>query len=116
MSLPEQQPIERRQRHRYNVGVPVRVLIEGIADPIAADLSDVSASGCLLRSEEVSFLADPGERLAFGFVTQSRDVALVRGRVVRRAPGHGLAVIIEQANGAFDELLGRLAGDDFVAA
>jgi hypothetical protein len=112
----QEQPLERRRRHRYAVSVPVRVLIEGITDPIAADLSDVSATGCLLRSEEVSFLADPGERLAFGFVTEARGVALVRGRVVRRAPGQGLAVSIEQANGAFDELLGRLAGGSFAAA
>jgi hypothetical protein len=114
-ALPEF-PTERRRRHRYTVGMPVRVFIEGLADAIAADLADVSATGCLLRSEEVSFLADPGERLAFGFVTAKRDVALVRGRVVRRAPGDGLAVVIEQANGPFDELLGQLAGSERVAA
>jgi hypothetical protein len=114
--VPPAVPSERRRRHRYTVGMPVRVFIEGITDAILAELSDVSATGCLLRSEEVSFLADPGETLAFGFVTPSRDVGLVRGRVVRRAPGHGLAVVIERANGAFDELLGRLAGNERAAA
>ena len=38
-----------------------------------------------------------------------REVGLVRGRVVRQAPGEGLAVSIEQANAPFDELLGTLA-------
>jgi hypothetical protein len=36
-------------------------------------------------------------------------VGLVRGKVVRRIPGEGLAVAIEQANEPFDELLGTLA-------
>ena len=96
--LPSASSLDRRSRHRYPVALPVRVFIE---------------TSSLRRRQPV---ADTGERLAFGFVTAARDVGLVRGHVVRRAPGHGLAVIIDSANGAFDELLGRLAVSDRAAA
>lgn len=89
--------------------MPVRVQLGGMAEPLLAELSNASASGCFLRSPEASFLTSAGERLAFGFVTASREVGLVSGRVVRRIPGEGLAMTIEQANGAFDELLGAFA-------
>jgi hypothetical protein len=100
---------ERRRRQRYFVGLPVRVQIDGIAHATLAELTDVSATGCFLRHQEISFLIDLGDRVAFGFVLPSRGVGLVRGRVVRRTPGEGLAVAIEQANEPFDELLGTLA-------
>jgi hypothetical protein len=100
---------ERRRRSRYFVGLPVRVQVDGLGHATLAELTDVSATGCFLRNPEMSFAADLGDRLAFGFVLPSRGVGLVRGRVVRRAPGEGLAVAIEQANEPFDELLGTLA-------
>jgi hypothetical protein len=100
---------ERRRRIRYFVGLPVRVQVDGIAHATLAELTDVSATGCFLRHQEMSFLIEPGDRIAFGFVLPSRGVGLVRGKVVRRIPGDGLAVAIEQANEPFDELLGTLA-------
>jgi hypothetical protein len=100
---------DRRRRIRYAVGLPVRVQVDGIATASLAELLDVSATGCFLRNQEMSFLIALGDRVAFGFVLPSRGVGLVRGRVVRRIPGEGLAVAIEQANEPFDELLGSLA-------
>ena len=100
---------ERRRRIRYFVGLPVRVQVDGIDHATLAELTDVSATGCFLRHQEMSFLIALGDRVAFGFVLPSRGVGLVRGRVVRRTPGEGLAVAIEQANEPFDELLGTLA-------
>jgi hypothetical protein len=100
---------ERRRRSRYYVGLPVRVQLDGAAQATLAELTDVSATGCFLRSQEMSFLTSLGDKLAFGFVLPSRGVGLVRGRVVRRIPGEGLALAIEQANEPFDELLGTLA-------
>jgi hypothetical protein len=105
-------PSDRRRRARYTIGLPVRVHLDGIPGASEAELQDISATGCFLRSEEVSFLGAEGERLAFGFVTASRQVGLVRGRVVRRTPGQGLGVVIEQANQPFDELLGTLAATE----
>lgn len=102
-------PQDRRGRRRYTVAMMVRVHIDGIPEATLAELADVSATGCFLRSPEMSFLGGPGRRLAFGFVLPSRAVGLVRGRVVRQTPGEGLAVAIEQANAPFDELLGSLA-------
>jgi hypothetical protein len=100
---------DRRRRIRYAVGLPVRVQVDGIPNASLAELTDVSATGCFLRNQEMSFLIALGDRVAFGFVLPSRGVGLVRGRVVRRTPGEGLAVAIEQANEPFDELLGTLA-------
>jgi PilZ domain len=100
---------ERRRRSRYFVGLPVRVHIDGMDQATLAELTDVSATGCYLSNQEISFLIALGDRVAFGFVLPSRRVGLVRGRVVRRTPGQGLAVAIEQANEPFDELLGTLA-------
>ncbi len=100
---------ERRRRSRYFVGLPVRVQVDGAERATLAELTDVSATGCFLRDQEMSFVATIGDRLAFGFVLPSRGVGLVRGRVVRAAPGEGVAVAIEQANEPFDELLGTLA-------
>jgi hypothetical protein len=100
---------DRRTRARYPIGVPVRVQVDGMDRSVLAELADVSATGCFLRGAEIAVATTLGDRLAFGFVTQSLGVGLVRGRVVRRSPGDGLGVVIEQANSFFDELLGSLA-------
>lgn len=100
---------DRRSRARYPIGLPVRVQVDGMDRSVLAELTDVSASGCFLRGREIAAFAGPGDRLAFGFVLPSLEVGLVRGRVVRRTPGDGLGVAIEQANSPFDELLGTLA-------
>src|SRR5207247_4972326 len=100
---------DRRRRARYSIGLPVRVHVDGMDRSVLAELSDVSATGCFLRGAEVATATGPGDRLAFGFVLPSLEVGLVRGRVVRRTPGDGLGVVIEQANSPFDELLGTLA-------
>ena len=106
-------PPDRRRRRRYTTRLPARVRIHGISDPLDAELADLSAVGCYLRGAEVSFVAAPGDELAFGCVTETGEsVALVRGRVVRRAPGEGLGVLIEQANEVLDRLLGALAALD----
>jgi hypothetical protein len=100
---------DRRSRARYPIGLPVRVHIDGMDRSVLAELSDVSATGCFLRGPELAQATGPGDRIAFGFVLPSLEVGLVRGRVVRRTPGDGLGVAIEQANSPFDELLGSLA-------
>jgi hypothetical protein len=100
---------DRRTRSRYTIGLPVRVHVDGVDRSILAELSDVSATGCFLRGSEIALATAPGDRIAFGFVLPSLEVGLVRGRVVRRTPGDGLGVVIEQANSPFDELLGNLA-------
>jgi PilZ domain len=101
---------DRRSRARYPIGLPVRVHVDGMERSLLAELADVSATGCFLRGADIADVTDLGDRLAFGFVTQTLGVGLVRGRVVRRSPGgEGLGVVIEQANSFFDELLGTLA-------
>jgi hypothetical protein len=108
-ALPIASAAERRRRSRYVVGLPVRVQVDGVGESTLAELTDVSATGCFLRNDDISFFTPTGARLAFGFVLPSRGVGLVRGRVVRRTPGEGVGVAIEQANESFDELLGTLA-------
>jgi hypothetical protein len=108
-------PVDRRRRRRYAAHLTARVHIQGVADPQEAELADLSAVGCFLRGAEVSFLAAPGDELAFGCVTATGEtlaVALARGRVVRRAPGDGLGVHIEQANDVLDLLIGLLAATE----
>jgi hypothetical protein len=107
---------DRRRRRRYLAGLPARVHISGISEPMTAELADLSAVGCFLRGEEVSFLAAPGDLLAFGCRLDERVVALARCRVVRRAPGDGLGILIEHANDVFDSLLGVLAASEAEAA
>jgi hypothetical protein len=105
-------PVDRRRRRRYRAQLTARVHIQGVTDPQEAELTDLSAVGCFLRGADVSFLAVPGDELAFGCVTASGDnleVALARGKVVRRAPGDGLGIYIEQANDVLDRLIGVLA-------
>ena len=109
---PTPTPTDRRRRRRYPANLTARVHIQGISDPMEAELTDLSAIGCFLKGEDVSFLASPGDELAFGCVTDAGTelaVALARGRVVRRAPGDGLGVLIEQANDVLDCLIGTLA-------
>jgi hypothetical protein len=100
---------ERRRRDRYQVGLPVTVQIPGLGESLLAELTDVSGTGCFLRGNDVSLYSRLGERLTIGFVIKSRESALVTGRVVRRTPGEGLAIVIENANRPFDELLADLA-------
>jgi hypothetical protein len=100
---------DRRSRSRYTIGLPVRVHVDGMDRSLLAELADVSATGCFLRGAEIARATVLGDRLAFGFVLPNLEVGLVRGRVVRRSPGDGLGVIIEQANTPYDELLGSLA-------
>jgi hypothetical protein len=100
---------DRRRRYRYAVGLPVTVQIEGLGESLLAELSDVSSTGCFLRCADLAIYSRLGEELTFGFVMQSRESAMVRGRVVRRTPGEGLGLVIEHANECFDELLADLA-------
>jgi hypothetical protein len=100
---------DRRRRARYPVGLPVTVQMEGLGESVLAELSDVSSNGCFLRGTELALCARLGERVTFGFVLRSRRSGLVRGRVVRRVSGEGLALAIEQANESFHELLADLA-------
>lgn len=109
-------PSDRRRRHRYYAGLPARVHIQGLSEAASAELSDLSAVGCFLRGEDVSFLAAPGDELAFGCVLGNLGVALGKGRVVRRVPGDGLGIAIEQANDLMDLLLGGLARERDQAA
>ena len=105
-------PSERRRRRRYVTRLIARVRIHGIADPMTAELADLSAVGCFLRGADVSFMAAPGDAVAFGCVMgDGQPVALARGKVVRRSPGDGLGILIEHANEALDRLLGTLAGN-----
>jgi hypothetical protein len=100
---------DRRTRSRYTIGLPVRVQVDGMDRSLLAELADVSATGCFLRGGELARATVLGDRLAFGFVLPNLEVGLVRGRVVRRAMGDGLGLVIEQANSPYDELLGSLA-------
>lgn len=100
---------ERRRRRRYTVEVPVRLHLQGDEEARDAQLRDVSATGCFLRHEEASFEVEPDRSIAFGFVLPTHELGLVRGRVVRATPGEGFAIVIDQANEGFDELLGALA-------
>jgi hypothetical protein len=106
---PTAEGADRRSRARYSVGLPVRVQVDGMDRSMLAELADVSATGCFLRGVDIAMTTELGDRIAFGFVLPSLEVGLVRGRVVRRTPGDGLGVVIEQANSPFDELLGSLA-------
>jgi hypothetical protein len=103
---------ERRRRDRYPVGLPVTVQIPGLGESLLAELTDVSGTGCFLRSSDVALYSRLGERVTIGFVVKSRESALVVGRVVRRTPGEGLAIVIEDANRPFAELLADLASND----
>jgi len=100
---------DRRRSFRYAVGLPVTVQTEGLGESLLAELADVSTTGCFLRGPELALYSRLGEQLTFGFVLRSREAAVVRGRVVRRAPGEGLGLVIEEANATFDELLADLA-------
>jgi hypothetical protein len=100
---------DRRSRSRYTIGLPVRVHVDGMDRSLLAELADISATGCFLRGAEIARATVLGDRVAFGFVLPTLEVGLVRGRVVRRSPGDGLGLVIEQANSPFDELLGSLA-------
>jgi PilZ domain len=99
---------DRRRGFRYAVGLPVTVQMEGLGESLLAELADVSNTGCFLRGPDLALYSRLGERLTFGFVLRSREAAMVRGRVVRRAPGEGLGLVIEEANETFDELLADL--------
>jgi hypothetical protein len=100
---------DRRRCLRYPVGLPVMVQIEGLGESLLSELTDVSTGGCFLRGTELALYSRLGERLTFGFVLRGREAGQVRGRVVRRAPGEGVGLVIEEANEAFDELLSALA-------
>lgn len=102
---------ERRRSFRYAVGLPVTVQTEGLGESLLAELSDVSTTGCFLRGPELALYSRLGEQLTFGFFLRAREAGMVRARVVRRAPGEGLGLVIEEANETFDELLADLAAN-----
>jgi hypothetical protein len=106
---------ERRRRYRFPVGLPVTVQLAGLGESLLAELTDVSSGGCFLRGPELSLYSRLGERVTFGFVMRSREPGLVTGRVVRRTPGEGLGLAIEEANQPFDDLLADLADSGLTA-
>jgi hypothetical protein len=100
--------VDRRRGLRYAVGLPVTVQMEGLGESLLAELADVSNTGCFLRGPDLALYSRLGEQLTFGFVLRGREAGVVRGRVVRRSPGEGLGLVIEEANETFDELLADL--------
>jgi hypothetical protein len=84
-------------------GSPVSTMIE---------LSDVSFRGCRMRTLSDAGAPAINARVAFGFVLPDRNIALAKGRVVRRideAQGGGVGLVIDRANVAFYEFLMTLA-------
>jgi len=79
------------------------------------ELSDVSFRGCRLCTLADAAPPDIDALVAFGFVLPERQIALCRGRVVRRveaAHGGGFGLIINRANATFYEFLMTLAETD----
>lgn len=105
---------DRRRRRRYPLGLSVRLQIDGAASATTAELRDVSATGCFLRLPDEAPL-NAERRVAIGIVLPGHQVGLCRGRVVRRTPGEGVGILIDQANPAFDQFVGELARQDVAA-
>jgi hypothetical protein len=94
--------------------------MQGSSMSTMIELSDVSFHGCRMRSFSNANPPALNARVAFGFVLANRNIALAKGRVVRRiedAQGGGIGLVIDRANVAFYEFLMTLAeGETALAA
>lgn len=97
----------------------MRLRMKGSAMSTMVELSDVSFHGCRMRTLSNAGALALNARVAFGFVLPNRNIALAKGRVVRRIDesyGGGAGLIIDRANVAFYEFLITLAESETVLA
>ncbi len=92
---------ERRRQPRCPLGLPVRLLLDGVPFASTVELRDVSIGGGFLCTDDRTPAVLADQEVAIGFVLPSREVGLARGKVLRIVPGMGFAVVFDRANDAF---------------
>lgn len=92
-------PVDRRRSSRFVLGLPVRLHLAGVADPLTVELVDLSLTGGRFRS--VLPTARLNQNAAIVFVLPGQRRCLAKGRVVRNDPSGEFALRLEKVNAAF---------------
>lgn len=99
--------VERRRSARFPLGLPVLVHLTGHADPITAEVVDLSARGGRFRSLEEEVRVD--QTASFAFVLPGERHCTAKGRVVRADANGEFAVKLSTANRAYLGFVGEIA-------
>lgn len=92
-------PADRRRNSRFMLGLPVRLHLAGVPDPITVEVIDLSAGGGRFRSATET--ARLHQNAAIVFVLPGPRQCLAKGRVVRTDASGVFALRLEKANDAF---------------
>jgi hypothetical protein len=91
---------EHRRHPRFMLGLPVKLTIAGRAEPLLAELVDISEAGGCFRAatgEEVHL----DDHAAFGFVLPGARHCQASGRCVRVRGKGEFALFLDSVNDAF---------------
>lgn len=100
--------VERRRSARFPLGLPVRIHVTGHADPITAEVVDLSARGGRFRT--IDETVEVNQTASFAFVLPGERHCAAKGRVVRANDSGEFAVKLSKANRAYLGFLGEIAG------
>ncbi|HZL20393.1 MAG TPA: PilZ domain-containing protein [Polyangia bacterium] len=92
-------PTNRRRHARFPLGLPVKLLVAGHADPMIVEIVDVSAGGLRLRTlgDEMKVT----ERATLRFVLGDQRACTAGGRVTRVDRGGSFVLALDETNEAF---------------
>jgi hypothetical protein len=90
---------DRRRHSRFPLGLPVKVHLDGRADPITVELMDIAEGGVRFRAGRDEVRVD--QTAAFGFVVPDQRACVAKGRVVRVEGTGEFVLVLEQSNEAF---------------
>ncbi len=100
---------DNRRRHpRVQLGLPVEVHVDDLAETLTVELIDIAAGGVRLRPLASSGIT-VGRRATFGFIVSGGGKCVAGGRVARVHPGGEFVVALDRANPAFREFLRSLS-------
>ncbi|HSS40463.1 MAG TPA: PilZ domain-containing protein [Polyangia bacterium] len=98
----------RRRHQRVQLGLPVEVHVDDVAETLTVELIDIAAGGVRLRPLTSSGIT-VDRRATFGFIVPGGGKCVAGGRVARVQPGGEFVVVLDRANPAFREFLRSLA-------
>lgn len=100
-------PADRRKNSRFLLGLPVKLHLAGVADPITVEVVDLSMGGGRFRSATDTVRLN--QNAAIVFVLPGPRSCLAKGRVVRADASGEFALRLDRANAAFVGFVGEFA-------
>ncbi|MBC8132876.1 MAG: PilZ domain-containing protein [Deltaproteobacteria bacterium] len=98
-------PADRRRNARFMLGLPVKLHLAGVLEPLTVEVMDLSACGGRFRSATQT--ARLHQNAAIMFLLPGPRRCLAKGRVVRTEASGEFALHLDRVNEAFMGFIGE---------